>query len=270
MQPSDIAWTTYTWNPVTGCTRHGPECSLCWAETMTKRQATRENPPEYATEKDWLPQNAEEVVTLHEDRIDEPREYGYPGGDGYVFTVSMGDLFHREVPREFIERVLDTARACPEQTFQFLTKRPGRAAELRLDWPDNAWVGTSVGSGPGGEYPNTTHRIEQLRAVDAPVLWLSVEPLIEPLGEVALDHINWMVVGGETGSEADRREMEHAWARELLRQCREQDVAYFFKQSSARYPETGTELTVEREVGGVQIYQQEQIREMPGEYEVPR
>lgn len=254
MQPSDISWTTYTWNPVTGCSKIGPECTNCWAEAFSHRQGRTSEP--------WTHEHADANVTVHEDRLDEPRTYGYPDGDGFVFVVSMGDLFHRKVGVEFIERVLEVARDCPRQVFQFLTKRPDRAAELRLDWPENAWVGTSVGSGPGGDYPNTTHRIEQLRDVDAHTRWVSFEPLVEPIGTVALDHIDWMVVGGETGPADVRREMEHAWARELLTQARQHDVAYWFKQSSGRYPETNPYLTVPR--GGVDV--QVELHEYP---EVP-
>lgn len=263
MQPTDIAWCDYSWNPVTGCTRRGPECDNCWAETLMKRQSKREDAPEYMTDEDWLPQFAEEIVSIHPTRLTEPDTYHYPEGPGKVFVVSSGDLFHHLVPEWFQRLVIARARAHPECVWICLTKRPERAAALDVQWPENVWVGTSVGSGPGGVYPNTTHRIEQLRGVDAETLWVSAEPLIEPLGEVALDHVDWMVVGGESAEKGVRREMEHEWARDLLRQCREQDVAYFFKQSSGRYPETGTELTVEVEVGDGVIYQQREIREFP-------
>lgn len=262
MQTTDISWCDYTWNPVTGCSHAGPECWNCWAETFMRRQSHRDDAPEYMTDKEWTQENAADVVTMHEDRLDEPYNYSWPDGPGRVFVVSMGDLFHPQVDDEFIWRVVQRAEAFPHSIFIFLTKRPGRAADLRLDWPDNAWVGTSVGSGPGGEYPNTTHRIEQLRVVDAPVRWISAEPLIEPLGEVALDHIDWMVVGGESEvNDGARREMEHEWARDLLRQCREQDVAFHFKQSSGATSESGTRLTVENEETG--LFEQRKIREYP-------
>jgi len=260
MQTTNISWCDYSWNPVTGCSHAGPECWNCWAETFMRRQAARDDAPEYMTDAAWTQTNAGDVVTTHEGRLDEPHTYSYPKGPGKIFTVSMGDLFHREVPGEFIARVVEQARAHPEHVFIFLTKRPGRAAELDLDWPDNAWVGTSVGSGPGGEYPDTTHRIEQLRDVDA-TRWVSFEPLIEPVGDVDLDHIDWAVVGGENASDGDRREMDHQWARDILRQCRDQDVAYHFKQSSAATNESGTRLTVKNEEYGV--YEQRKLREYP-------
>lgn len=262
MQTTDISWCDYSWNPVTGCSHAGPECWNCWAETLMQRQAKREDAPAYMSTKEWTQANAEDLVTTHEDRLDEPYAYGYPDGPGRIFVVSMGDLFHPQVPRAFVDRVVDRARQLPEHVWIFLTKRPDRAAELRLNWPENAWVGTSVGSGPEGKYPNTTHRIEQLRDIDAETLWVSAEPLIEPLGEVALDHVDWMVVGGESHPDAEvRREMEHEWARDLLRQCREQDVAFHFKQDSGPVAETSTCLTVLNEEWGV--YEQRRIREFP-------
>jgi len=261
MQQTSISWCDYSWNPVTGCSHAGPECWNCWAEGFMQRQSQREDAPEYMTDDEWTQENAEVVVDTHADRLRQPIEYDYPNGPGKVFVVSMGDLFHRLVPREFVASVVAQARARPDQVFIFLTKRPGRAADLDLDWPPNAWVGTSVGSGPGGEYPDTTHRIDQLREVDAPLRWVSFEPLIEPVGDVDLTGIDWAVVGGESASDADRREMDHAWARDLLRQCRAQDVVYHFKQSSASTNETGIRLTVENEEFGV--FEQRKIREFP-------
>jgi len=260
MQTTNISWADYTWNPVTGCSRAGPECTNCWAEAFMQRQAGRDDAPAYMTDLDWTQDNADGVVTTHDDRLDEPLEFGYPEGPGRIFTVSMGDLFHRHVPPSFVRQVVAVARQLPEHEFIFLTKRPNTAAGLDVDWPANAIVGTSVGSGPGGEYPDTTHRIEQLRGVDAR-RWVSFEPLIEPIGDVALDHVEWAVVGGENAPDEARREMDHAWARDLLRQCREQDVAFHFKQSSAATNESGTRLSVKNDEYGV--FEQREIREYP-------
>lgn len=262
MQTTNIAWATYSYNPATGCSHAGPECWNCYAETFSRRQGR--------TDYEWTQQNAAKNVTMHPDRLDEPEEYHYPEGPGRVFVGSMTDMFHREIDPEFVQDVLDRVRKHPEHVWIFLTKRPDNAAEWRLDWPENVWVGTSVGSGPGGKFPSTTHRIEQLRDVDAPLRWVSFEPLIESIGEVALDHIEWAVVGGESGEAGVRREMEHEWARDLLRQCREQNVAYFFKQSSGRYPEGQTELTVERDFGGQTVYHQQEVREYPDLPEVTK
>jgi protein gp37 len=260
MQTTNISWCDYSWNPVTGCSRAGPECynsktdtMVCYAEKFSRRQGR--------TESAWTVENAAANVTMHPDRLEDPDAYSFPDGPGRVFVGSMTDMFHSEVAPGFVQRVLDRCREHPRHLWIFLTKRPQNAADWRLDWPANCIVGTSVGSGPGGEYPATTHRIEQLRDVDAAHRWVSFEPLIEEIGDVALDHIEWAVVGGESGSAEDRREMEHEWARDLLRQCREQDVAFYFKQSSGARPETGTRLTVENEEFGV--YEQKRIREFP-------
>jgi len=259
MQTTNISWATYSWNPVTGCSHQGPECWNCYAETVSNQQAQRDDPPAGATEKEWTQANAEDVVKVHPDRLEDPYEYGFPEGPGRIFVGSMTDLFHREVDDEFIWRVVQRAAAFPQHIWIFLTKRPDRAAELRLDWPENCWVGTSVGSGPGGNFPNTTHRIEQLRDIDAPVRWVSAEPLIEPLGDLALDHVDWMVVGGESGPSDVRREMDNDWAVDLLEQCREQDVAYYFKQQSGLRPEENTALTIPQ--GSIKV--QAEVREFP-------
>lgn len=259
MQTTDISWADYSWNPQTGCSRAGPICydpetgvPKCYAEVFSRRQGR--------TDKPWTVANAEENVTMHEDRVDEPNEYSWPEGPGKVFVGSMTDMFHAETDPAFVQDVLETCRRHPEHVWIWLTKRPHHAAEWRLDWPENCWLGTSVGSA-GRDYPDTRHRIEQLRDVDVATKWVSFEPLLEPIGEVALDHIDWVVVGGESAEDEHRREMDHAWARDILRQCREQDAAFYFKQSSGRYPESGTRLTVENEEFGV--YEQREIREYP-------
>ncbi|WP_265109197.1 phage Gp37/Gp68 family protein [Halosolutus halophilus] len=254
MQTTNISWADYTWNPVTGCSHAGPECWNCYAESFSLRQGR--------TESEWTQENASENVTMHRVRLEEDLDgYTFPEGPGRVFVGSMTDMFHREVDPEFVQEVLDRVREHPQHVWIFLTKRPHHASEWRLGWPENVWLGTSVGSGPGGKFPSTTHRIEQLRDVDVATKWVSFEPLIEPIGEVALDHIDWAVVGGESGAADDRREMDHAWAREILEQCREQDVAFYFKQSSGPRPEIGTRLTVKNDDWGV--YEQRRIREFP-------
>lgn len=266
MQTTDISWADYSYNPQTGCSRAGPICfdpetgePKCYAEIFSRRQGRTDEP--------WTVPNAGENVTMHRDRLDEPDKYHYPEGPGRVFVGSMTDMFHSETDPEFVQDVLDTCRRHPEHVWIFLTKRPHHAAEWRLDWPDNCWLGTSVGSA-GRDYPSTTHRIELLRDVDVATKWVSFEPLLEPIGEVALDHIDWVVVGGESAEAEHRREMDHEWARDILRQCREEDVPFYFKQSSGRYPETGTALTVEREDYGV--FEQREIREFPALPDVTR
>lgn len=259
MQQTAISWADYVWNPVVGCSKHGPECENCWAERFARRQERREDSPDYLSPAAWTQENAEHVVTTLSDRLDEPVEYTYPDGPGVVYVVSMGDLFHREVSDWFIREVVDRAREVDKQQFAFLTKRPERAASIDIDWPPNAIVGTSVGSGPGGEYPDTTHRIDDLHDVDAR-RWISFEPLIEPVGSVDLSGIEWIVVGGETGPEADRRPMEAEWARDLYEQARSAGVAFHFKQDSGANPGTNPRLTVYDDNG---VPEQRLIRDRP-------
>lgn len=280
MQTTSIPWATYSVGFVTGCTHAGPGCNNCYAEDFLRRQSHRDGAIEYAVDKPWTGSHDEEVVTVHDgtptvvdaeagetvptdDRREEPYEFTYPAGPGRIFVVSMGDLFHRLVPEAFIRDIVNIARSFPEHIWIFLTKRPGRAAEVDVNWPANAWVGTSVECGPGGEYPDVTHRIDQLRQVDAATRWVSFEPLIEPIGsDVDLSGIDWMVVGGESAPDADRREMEMDWVRELYRHSREQDVNFFFKQSSGRYPDRGRRLTVP-DMGLHQKQKIEEYAELP-------
>jgi protein gp37 len=246
MQPSDIAWTDQTWNPVHGCSRASAGCDNCYAERVSRMHGH--------TDHEWTNEHAAENVTMHRDRLEQPYELDEPSR---IFVNSMSDLFHSEVSARFIREVFAVMRNTPEHVYQILTKRPGRASYMELDWPPNVWMGTSV------EDDRVTERIDLLRPVDADVLFVSFEPLIGPVGDVDLSGYDWAIVGGESGPDEDRREMEHGWARDIHRQCREQEVAFFFKQSSGRYPETGTRLSVERELGGTTIYEQREIREMP-------
>ena len=208
---SHIEWTEMTWNPVTGCTKVSQGCKFCYAERMAKRLkamgvARYENGFELA---------------LHVDVLERPYRWVKPR---VVFVNSMSDLFHEEVPDEFIQRVFDVMRECPQHTFQVLTKRSGRLCALadQLPWPENVWMGVSV------EDEQVLHRVEHLRKVSAHVRFLSCEPLIGPLDSLMLDKIDWVIVGGESGPGA--RPMQPAWVESILSQCREQDVSFFFKQ----------------------------------------
>lgn len=204
------------------------------------------------TDRTWTNEHAAENVTVRPDKLEQPYRLDEPSR---IFVNSMSDLFHSRVTDEFIRDVFAVMRNCPHHVFQILTKRPGRAAHMPLDWPPNVWMGTSVEDG------RVVERIDLLRSCDAHTLFLSFEPLIGPVGEVDLSGYDWAIVGGESGRDDVRREMDHEWAREIYRQCREQDVAFFFKQSSARQPETGTLLTVKNEEFGYP--EQREIREMP-------
>lgn len=242
MNDSNIAWTDCTWNPVHGCSKVSAGCDHCYAERISRQYGH--------TEHEWTNEHAEENVTVRPDKLEEPYELADPSR---IFVNSMSDLFHSKVPESFIRDVFGVMRNCPEHVFQILTKRPGRAADLSLEWPENVWIGTSV------EDERVVPRIDMLRDVDADTRFISFEPLIAPVGGVDLSGIAWAIVGGESGP--DHREMEHSWARDIYRQCREQNVAFFFKQSSGPRPETGTALTVKNERFGV--YEQREIRELP-------
>lgn len=211
MAISKIEWTECTWNPVTGCTKISPGCDHCYAERMATRLKAM-GQPKYAREF--------EVVT-HPDCLADPLEWSAPQ---VIFVNSMSDLFHRHVPLEFIQRVFGTMREAHQHTFQVLTKRSGRMAQLSatLDWPPNAWAGVSV------ENQDYAYRLDDLRRVDATVRFVSFEPLIGPIVDVDLAGIDWVIVGGESGPGA--RPMEREWVLHLKRLCDRADVPFFFKQ----------------------------------------
>jgi protein gp37 len=208
---SHIEWTEMTWNPVTGCTKISQGCKFCYAERMAKRLE--------AMGVDRYHNGF--AVTLHEDLIEEPLRWVKPR---VVFVNSMSDLFHETVPLSFIQRVFDTMRRSPQHTFQVLTKRSARLRELssQLPWPPNVWMGVSV------ENTDVLYRVSDLKSVPAHVRFLSCEPLIGPLDQLSLSGIHWVIVGGESGPGA--RPMREEWVQSILMQCRDQDVAFFFKQ----------------------------------------
>ncbi|MEO8718587.1 MAG: phage Gp37/Gp68 family protein [Burkholderiales bacterium] len=208
---SNIEWTEMTWNPVTGCTKVSQGCKRCYAERMAKR-LTAMGSGRY--------RNGFKV-TLHPDLLDVPRRWRAPR---VVFVNSMSDLFHEDIPLQYLQRVFSTMRECPQHTFQVLTKRSERLAELaaQLHWPRNVWMGVSV------EDSRVLSRIRDLRAIPAAVRFLSLEPLIGPLDELPLEGIHWVIVGGESGPRA--RPMRKEWVDSIYRQCRSAAVPFFFKQ----------------------------------------
>jgi protein gp37 len=221
---STIEWTEMTWNPVTGCTKVSEGCRHCYAERMALRLRAMGN-PRYV--------NGFEVK-LHDDLVDLPRQLRQPR---LIFVNSMSDLFHEDVPTEFITRVFDTMATCPQHTFQVLTKRSRRLTEVaaHLPWPENVWMGVSV------EDKRVIGRIDDLRTVPACVRFLSCEPLLGPLDDLNLDGIAWVIVGGESGPGA--RAMRQEWVESILRQCRRTKVPFFFKQwGGVRKDRTGREL----------------------------
>lgn len=211
-QTSRIEWTEATWNPTVGCTKISLGCKHCYAETMAKRLQAMDTPGY---------QNGFRLSILPE-RLDEPLRRKKPT---VYFVNSMSDLFHKSVPDSYIDRVFDVIARCPHHTFQVLTKRAERLAAFFRNraLPKNAWIGVSVEDRVHG-----LPRIDPLRNVDAHVRFLSVEPLLENLGEIDLTDIHWVIVGGESGPKA--RPMKPEWVEDIQRQCLEQDVQFFFKQ----------------------------------------
>lgn len=208
---SNIEWTELTWNPVTGCIKVSQGCKNCYAERMAKRLKAMGS-ERYAD--GFKP-------TLHWDLVDTPLAWRKPR---LVFVNSMSDLFQEDVPETFIRRVFQTMVACPQHTFQILTKRSERLRELaaRLPWPDNVWMGVSV------EDARVLDRAFHLAAIPAAVRFLSCEPLIGPLDDLPLKNIDWVIVGGESGPRA--RQLEVSWVKSIRKQCRKHGVAFFFKQ----------------------------------------
>ena len=208
---STIEWTESTWNPLTGCTKISPGCKHCYAERMARRlQAMGQ--PNYANGF---------KLTLHEHALEAPLSWKKPQ---VIFVNSMSDLFHRDVPAEFIQQVFSVMRRASWHTFQVLTKRSERLLELspQIDWPDNVWMGVSV------ETQDYAFRIDHLRQTGARTRFLSLEPLLGPLPRLDLRGINWVIVGGESGPGA--RPLQEEWVLEVRDQCQIARVPFFFKQ----------------------------------------
>jgi protein gp37 len=208
---SHIEWTEATWNPVTGCTKVSAGCKNCYAERLALRLQAMGN----RRYKNGF------HITLHEDVVDLPKSWRAPRT---IFVNSMSDLFHKDVPLDFIQRVFATMRDCPQHTFQILTKRSDRvrAVASKIEWPRNVWMGVSI------EDSRVLSRIDDLRRVPAKIRFLSCEPLIGSLAGIDLTNIHWVIVGGESGPFA--RPMKIEWVREIFRVCRKAEVPFFFKQ----------------------------------------
>ncbi len=217
---SGIEWTDATWNPVTGCTAISAGCDHCYAELLAYR-LQKMGAAKY--------RNGFEV-TLHPDTLTHPLRWRSPRR---IFVNSMSDLFHAQVPKEFVAQVWDVMARCPQHTFQILTKRPERMARWTATHPApaNVWLGTSV------EDQRVVQRIERLRECRAAVRFLSIEPMIGPLENFALEGIHWVIVGGESGR--DYRPIKPEWVREVRDQCRGAKVAFFFKQWGGLTPKSG-------------------------------
>lgn len=210
-EKSAIEWTDSTWNPITGCSKVSPGCKHCYAETFAERwRGIPGHPYEQGFD-----------LRLWPDRLDLPLTWKKTRT---IFVNSMSDLFHEKVPLAFIQRVFRTMDKASWHRFQILTKRSERLAELAPDliWPPNVWMGVSI------ETATYLWRADHLRQVPAAVRFLSLEPLLGPLGTLDLSGIHWVIVGGESGPGA--RPMETKWVREIRKQCLAQGVPFFFKQ----------------------------------------
>lgn len=211
MAQSSIEWTEMTWNPTTGCSKISQGCKYCYAEVMSKRLQ--------AMGQKKYKDNFE--VRTHESALNEPYKWR---GSKIVFVNSMSDLFHPEIPLDFIQKVFAVMNDLPQHVFQVLTKRSGRLAELssKLNWTPNIWMGTSV------EDDQVMFRIDELRECSTQTRFLSLEPLIGPLPNMNLDGIGWVIVGGESGHKA--RPILKEWVIDIQEQCLAAKVPFFFKQ----------------------------------------
>lgn len=209
---SKIEWTEQTWNPTTGCTKISPGCKNCYAETMAQRlQAMGAKGYENAFQLRVIPERLAQPI-----KRKKPTTY---------FVNSMSDVFHEDVPFEYIDQIFETIKLTPHHTYQILTKRAERMAEYfkNKSAPQNAWIGVSVEDKRYG-----VPRIDYLRKTNASIRFLSVEPLLEFIGELDLTDIHWVIVGGESGRNA--RPMKEEWVESIRSQCEVAGVAFFFKQ----------------------------------------
>lgn len=231
-QGTQIEWTDATWNPVTGCSKITAGCDNCYAERFSERfRGVPGHPFESGFD-----------LTLRPHRLEQPLNWKQPRR---IFVNSMSDLFHKEVPTAFIDKVFDTMERADWHTFQVLTKRSSLMARyLRKRYgnklaPAHIWLGVSV------EDARNCVRLKHLRQAQAAVKFISFEPLLGPVGEIDLSGFNWVIVGGESGPRS--RPMDEAWAIEIRDLCRNAKVAFFFKQWGGVRPKSGGRLLKGRE-----------------------
>lgn len=211
MAESKIEWTQKTWNPSTGCTKISQGCKNCYAEVMAERlQSMKQEKYKNGFE-----------LTLHEDTLEIPLTWKKPQ---IIFVNSMSDLFHKDVPLEFIKKVFNIMNKAHWHQFQILTKRSDLLLKYNseLNWTRNIWMGVSV------ENQEVDYRIEDLRKTNAYIKFLSIEPLLSDINNMNLENIDWVIVGGESGFNA--REMKLEWVQNIKQQCENQKVSFFFKQ----------------------------------------
>lgn len=220
---SAIEWTEATWNPVTGCSQVSPGCAHCYAKTFAERfRGVPGHPYEQGFD-----------LRLWPERLEQPLKWARPR---MIFVNSMSDLFHENISVDYISQVFDVMGRAQQHTFQILTKRHQRLAELApaLTWYPNVWMGVSI------ENRRFVERADYLREVDAAVRFISAEPLVGPLEGLDLSGIAWLIAGGESGHK--HRPVKIDWLRDLRDHCVDQGVAYFFKQWGGHRPKSGGRL----------------------------
>jgi len=227
-----IEWTNATWNPVTGCTKISAGCDNCYAERFAERfRGVDGHPFQLGFD-----------LVLRPERLEQPLAWRKPK---MIFVNSMSDLFHKEVPYSFVDRVFDTMERADWHTFQVLTKRSSRLRNYvnrryaGSKAPRHIWVGTSVEDG------SKLSRVTHIGQTSAYVRFLSIEPLIGPIGQLNLTSIEWVIVGGESGPRA--RPMDPSWVRDIFDQCRLAKIPFFFKQWGGYRPKSGGRLLHGRE-----------------------
>lgn len=211
MKTTKIEWTERTWNPITGCTKQSIGCVNCYAERMSRRLCAMGNPKYINGFK----------LTMHPEVLVEPLKWKKPST---IFVCSMSDLFHNDVPFDFIDKVFRIIEETPRHNYQILTKRAERMSEYfgHRNIPRNVWIGVTV------EHESTKQRIDCIRDLKAQVKFLSCEPLLGDLGLLDLTGINWIIVGGESGTQA--RPMKAEWVFNIKNQAVENNIPFFFKQ----------------------------------------
>ena len=234
-QKSAIEWTTTTWNPVTGCTKVGPGCDNCYAERIAERwRGIKGHPYEQGFD-----------LKLWPSRLNRPRSWKKPRK---IFVNSMSDLFHKQIDRNYIDKVFSVMEEVDRHIYQILTKRSSlmlhyvRSRYNGGEVPKHIWLGVSV------EDAMRKKRIEHLRQINSEARFISFEPLLGSIGKVDLSDIAWVIVGGESGPKA--RPMQESWAIELRDQCKKSKTAFFFKQWGGARPKSGGRLLEEKEWNG--------------------
>ena len=227
---SRIEWTEATWNPVTGCSKVSPGCAHCYAETFAERwRGVPGHPYEQGFD-----------LRVWPERLEMPLRWRRPRT---VFVNSMSDLFHEDIPDHYVAQVFDVMVRAEQHTFQILTKRQDRLAELasQLPWRRNIWMGVTI------ESRRFVHRADALREVPAAVRFISAEPLLGRLERLELAGIDWLIVGGESGPR--HRRIDREWVTDLRDRCQNEGVAFFFKQWGGHRPKSGGRRLDGREWG---------------------